>query len=202
MVASQITKGEPLVSFEADIAKALDLNVGDTVTVNVIGRNLTAKIANLRKVQWGSMDINFVMIFSPNALRKAPFNYLATLSWPDGHPSEARAEAGLLKAVAADYPTVSAINVKDALGAINGVFEKVMRAVRIAGSVTLIMGALVVAGALMAAQRRRIYEAVVLRTLGASKATHRRGPHFGISGACLVPLASSRPRSGFWPLTL
>ena len=162
-------EGEPLVSFEAGIAKALDLNVGDTVTVNVIGRNLTAKIANLRKVQWGSMDINFVMIFSPNALRKAPFNYLATLSWPDGHPSEARAEAGLLKAVAADYPTVSAINVKDALGAINGVFEKVMRAVRIAGSVTLIMGGLVVAGALMAAQRRRIYEAVILRTLGASK---------------------------------
>ena len=64
---------------------------------------------------------------------------------------------------------MSAINVKDALGAINGVFEKVMRAVRIAGSVTLIMGALVVAGALMAAQRRRIYEAVVLRTLGAAK---------------------------------
>jgi putative ABC transport system permease protein len=109
------------------------------------------------------------MIFSPNALRKAPFNYLATLSWPEGQTANAKAEADILKAVAAAYPTVSAINVKDALGAINGVFEKVMRAVRIAGSVTLIMGALVVAGALMAAQRRRIYEAVVLRTLGAAK---------------------------------
>ncbi len=162
-------EGEPLVSFEADIAKALGLAIGDTVTVNVIGRNLTARIANLRKVQWGSMDINFVMIFSQNALRKAPFNFLATLSWPEGQPPEPKAESAILKAVAAAYPTVSAINVKDALGAINSVFEKVMRAVRIAGSVTLIMGALVVAGALMAAQRRRIYEAVVLRTLGASK---------------------------------
>ncbi len=162
-------EGEPLVSFEADAAKALGLGLGDTVTVNVIGRNLTARIANLRKVQWGSMDINFVMIFSQNALRKAPFNYLATLSWPEGHAAGLKAEAAILKAVAATYPTVTAINVKDALGAINGVFEKVMRAVRIAGSVTLIMGGLVVAGALMAAQRRRIYEAVILRTLGASK---------------------------------
>ncbi len=162
-------EGDALVSFEADIAKALGLKIGDSVTVNVIGRNLTAKIANLRKVQWGSMDINFVMIFSPNALRKAPFNYLATLSWPDSTPADSKADAAVLKAVAAAYPTVSAIDVKDALGAINGVFEKVMRAVRIAGSVTLIMGALVVAGALMAAQRRRIYEAVILRILGASK---------------------------------
>jgi putative ABC transport system permease protein len=161
--------GEPLVSFEADIARALGLKTGDAVTVNVIGRNLTARIANLRKVQWGSVDINFVMIFSPNALRKAPFNYLATLGWPEGQTASAKAEADILKAVSAAYPTVSAINVKDALGAVNGVFEKVMRAVRIAGSVTLIMGALVVAGALMAAQRRRIYEAVVLRTLGAAK---------------------------------
>jgi len=162
-------EGEPLVSFEADIAKALGLKTGDTVTVNVIGRNLTARIANFRKVQWGSMDINFVMIFSQNALKKAPFNYLATTSWPEGQPPDRKAEAAMLKAVAAAYPAVSAINVKDALGAINGVFEKVMRAVRIAGSVTLIMGALVVAGALMAAQRRRIYEAVILRALGASK---------------------------------
>jgi putative ABC transport system permease protein len=123
----------------------------------------------LRKVKWGSIDINFVMIFSPNTLRQAPFNYLATLSWPEGQQPDTKAEADVMRAVAAAYPTVSAIRVRDALNAINGVFEKVMRAVRIAGSVTLIMGALVVAGALITAQRRRIYEAVVLRTLGASK---------------------------------
>lgn len=162
-------EGEPLVSFEGDIAKALDLKIGDTVTVNVLGRNITAKIANFRKVKWGSIDINFVMIFSPNTLRQAPFNYLATLSWPEGTQPDTKAEAGVMKLVAAAYPTVSAIRVRDALNAINGVFEKVMRAVRIAGSVTLVMGALVVAGALITAQRRRIYEAVVLRTLGASK---------------------------------
>ncbi|HZV20648.1 MAG TPA: FtsX-like permease family protein, partial [Hyphomicrobiales bacterium] len=162
-------EGEPLVSFEADIGKALGLKIGDTVTVNVLGRNLNAKIANFRKVKWGSMDINFVMIFSPNMLRQAPFNFLATLSWPEGQPPDIKVEAKVIKAIAAAYPTVSAIRVRDALNAIDSVFEKVMRAVRIAGSVTLAMGILVVAGALITAQRRRMYEAVVLRTLGASK---------------------------------
>jgi len=129
-------------------------------------------------VQWGSIDINFVMIFSPNTLRNAPFSYLATLTSPeaaggdksgvDSNANQIR-EENAAKAVTAAYPTISAIRVRDALNAVNGVFEKVMRAVRIAGSVTLIMGALVVAGALITAQRRRIYEAVVLRTLGASK---------------------------------
>ncbi len=160
---------EPLVSFEADIAKTLGLKIGDAVTVNVLGRNLTAKIANFRKVRWGSLDINFVMIFSPNALKQAPFTYLATLAWPAGGAPDTKAEAEAIKAVGATYPAVSAIRVRDALNAINGVFEKVMRAVRAAGAVTLVMGALVVAGALLTAQRRRIYEAVVLRTLGASK---------------------------------
>ena len=162
-------EGEPLVSFESDIAKALGLKIGDAVTVSVLGRSLTAKIANFRKVRWGSIDINFVMIFSPNALRQAPFTYLATLAWPDGRQPDTKAEAAVVKAIGATYPVVSAIRVRDALNAINGIFEKVMRAVRIAGSVTLIMGALVVAGALITAQRRRIYEAVVLRTLGAAK---------------------------------
>jgi putative ABC transport system permease protein len=162
-------EGEPLVSFEADIAKALGLKVGDMVTVNVLGRNLSAKIANFRKVRWGTIDINFVMIFSPNALRAAPFTYLATLTWPEGRAPDTVAEAAVMKALGVSYPTISAIRVRDALAAVNGIFEKVMRAVRIAGSVTLIMGALVMAGALIAAQRRRIYEAVVLRTLGASK---------------------------------
>jgi putative ABC transport system permease protein len=186
-------EGEPLVSFEADIAKALNLKIGDLVTVNVIGRNLTARIANFRKVKWGTMGINFVMIFSPNALRKAPFTYLATLSWPEDRIPDPKAESQTLRAVAAAYPTVSAIRVKDALDAVNGVFEKVMRAVRAAGSLTLIMGALVVAGALIAAQRRRVYEAVVLRTLGANKrrivAAHLL--EYGMLALCLSVIAAA-----------
>jgi putative ABC transport system permease protein len=109
------------------------------------------------------------MIFSPNALRQAPFTYLATLTWPEGQQPDTKAEANVSKAIGTAYPVVSAIRVRDALNAVNGIFEKVMRAVRVAGSVTLVMGALVIAGALITAHRRRIYEAVVLRTLGAAK---------------------------------
>ena len=70
--------GEPLVSFESENAEQLGLKIGDTVTVNVLGRNVTARIANLREVKWESLAINFVMVFSPNTLQAAPHNLLVT----------------------------------------------------------------------------------------------------------------------------
>src|SRR5690606_14486005 len=72
--------GPPLVSFAAEEARELGLSIDDTVTVNVLGRNLTATIANLREVQWESLGINFVMVFSPNTFAGAPHAWLATLS--------------------------------------------------------------------------------------------------------------------------
>ena len=160
--------GEPLVSFEADLARNLDLKVGDMITVNVLGRNLTAKISNLREVKWESLALNFVMVFSPNTLAGAPHNLLATISLPDsvGTVEEVRLARALGKA----FPAVTAIRVKEAIEAFNTVFEKVMAAVRVAGSVTLLAGALVLAGAMATAQRRRILEAVILRALGATRA--------------------------------
>src|SRR5262249_61396235 len=75
-------RGEPLVSFEADLAQKLGLKLGDTVTVNVLGRNVTAQISNLREVKWESLAINFVMLFSPNTLAGAPHNLLVTVALP------------------------------------------------------------------------------------------------------------------------
>ena len=160
--------GEPLVSFESELARNLDLKVGDMITVNVLGRNLTAKIANLREVKWESLALNFVMVFSPNTLAGAPHNLLATISLPDsvGTTEEVRLARALGKA----FPAVTAIRVKEAIEAFNTVFEKVMAAVRVAGSVTLLAGALALAGAMATAQRRRILEAVILRALGATRA--------------------------------
>lgn len=162
--------GEPLVSFEVELAEALGLSVGDTVTVNILGRNVTARIANLRTVKWESLDINFVMVFSPNTLAGAPYSYLGTLQWPEtGVERTDKAEADVIRAVAQAYPAVTAVRVRDAINAINAVLERVMTAIRAAGSVTLIMGGIVLAGALVTAQRRRIYEAVLLKTLGATR---------------------------------
>src|SRR5690606_29726445 len=85
--------GEPLVSFETELAHHLKLSVGDSVTVNVLGRNISARIANLREVHWESLGINFVMVFSPNVLRGAPHNLLATITLP---PSVSLAEEAQL----------------------------------------------------------------------------------------------------------
>ncbi len=159
--------GEPLVSFEADLAKRLKLKVGDSVTVNVLGRNLTARISNLREVKWESLAINFVMVFSPNVLKSAPHNLLATIALPAETPLTAEAAIG--RAIGKAHPATTAIRVKDAINSFNAVFAKIITAVRVAGSVTLLAGALVLAGALATAQRRRIQQAVVLKVLGATR---------------------------------
>ena len=160
--------GEPLVSFEREIAQGLGLTLGDTVTVNVLGRNVTARIANLRDVKWESLAINFVMVFSPNTLVSAPHNLLATVTLPADAPIGA--EARLAQSIGRAFPAATAIRVKDAIAQFNLIFERIMTAVRAAGAVTLIAGALVLAGALATAQRRRIKQAVILKALGATRA--------------------------------
>ena len=159
--------GEPLVSFEAELARQLGVKIGDTVTVNVLGRNITARISNLRHVNWESLAINFVLVFSPNTLAGAPHNLLATVTLPEA--TSLAAEAQVARALGKAYPTVTVIRVKDAIESFGTVLEKIMRAVRVAGSVTLAAGALVLAGALATAQRRRILEAVILKALGATR---------------------------------
>jgi putative ABC transport system permease protein len=159
--------GEPLVSFEADIARGLGLRIGDTVTVNVLGRNVTARIASLRDVRWESLTLNFVMVFSPNTLAGAPHNLLATITLPKD--ASLAAEAKLVREMGKTFPSTTAIRVKDAIAAFNVVFQRVMTAVRAAGSVTLLAGMLVLAGALATAQSRRIKQAVILKTLGATR---------------------------------
>lgn len=160
-------KGPPLVSFEGEIAKKLGLGIGDKVTVNVLGRNVEATIANLRDVNWESLALNFIMVFSPNTLEAAPHNVLATLRLP--HGTSRATETAMVRDLGKSYPAVTAIRVRDAIDQFNKIFARVMVAVKVAGSVTLAAGALVLAGALAAAQRRRILEAVVLKTIGARR---------------------------------
>ena len=159
--------GEPLVSLEAEIAKGLGLKLGDTVTVNVLGRNVTARIANLREVRWESLSLNFVLVFSPNTLKGAPHNLLATVTLPK--EAALATEAKLAQAIGRAFPASTAIRVKDAIEAFGVIFARVMVAVRSAGSVTLVAGALVLAGALATAQRRRIQQAAILKALGATR---------------------------------
>ena len=182
--------GPPLVSFEGEIAKGLGLKIGDTVTVNVLGRNVEARIANLRDVKWESLALNFVLVFTPNTLQGAPHKVLATLTLPKDAPLAL--EASLARDIGKAFPAVTAIRVKDALNQFTAVFVRIMTAIRVAGSITLAAGALVLAGALATAQRRRIKQAVILKTLGA---TRRRilTTHFveyGILAICTALIAT------------
>jgi putative ABC transport system permease protein len=160
--------GEPLVSLESRTAHDLDLKIGDTVTVNVLGRDVTAKIANLRSVDWENLGINFVMVFSPGIFDGAPHTDIATLTFADG--GTATEESALIKALADGFPTVTAVRVKDALDAVGALVGNLVLALRGASSITLIAAALVLGGALAASQRFRIYDAVVLKTFGATRA--------------------------------
>lgn len=160
--------GEPLVSFSAEEARELGLKIGDMVTVNVLGRNITAKIANFRNVEWESLSINFVMVFSPNTFAGAPHAWLATVIDPGATPDE---EATVLKAVTNAYPTITSVRVKDALDIVNGLLGQLATAIRAAAAVALVASVLVLAGALAAGNRARIHDAVVLKTLGATRAT-------------------------------
>jgi putative ABC transport system permease protein len=160
-------RGPPLVSFEKKIADGLGLKLGDPILVNVLGRNIEARIANLRAVNWENLGINFVMVFSPNTFAGAPHTDIATLTYPGG--GTAAEETALLKAVGGVFPAVTTVRVKDAIEAVGDIVRNLVLAVRGASVVALLAAIMVLGGALAAGHRDRIYDAVVLKTLGATR---------------------------------
>jgi putative ABC transport system permease protein len=159
--------GPPLVSFEKKIADGLKLKIGDEVVVNVLGRDITATIGNMRTVDWQSLGINFVLVFSPNAFKGAPHTHIATLT--ETHPDPG-GDARIIKSVADAFPMVTSVRVREALETIGTVVTNLVLAIRGASAVTLISAILVLGGALAAGHRHRVYDAVILKTLGATRA--------------------------------
>ena len=160
-------QGPPRVSFEKKVADGLGLKLGDTVTVNVLGRILNARIANLRALDWQSLGINFVMVFSPGTFRDAPHTDIATLTYPGG--STGAEEIALLKAIADDFPSVTTVRVRDALDAVGHVVTNLVLGLRGATALTLVVALLVLGGALASGHQNRVHDAVVLKVLGASR---------------------------------
>jgi putative ABC transport system permease protein len=159
--------GPPLVSMEKKIADGMKLKIGDEIVVNVLGRDIPAKIANLRNVDWQGLGINFVLVFSPNAFKGAPHTHVATLS--ETHPNPA-GDARIIKQVADAFPMVTSVRVREALDTVGTVITNLTLAIRGASAVTLISAILVLGGALAAGHRHRVYDAVILKTLGATRA--------------------------------
>jgi putative ABC transport system permease protein len=159
--------GPPLVSIEKKIADGLKLKVGDQIVVNVLGRDIPATISNMRTVDWQSLGMNFVLVFSPNAFKGAPHTHVATLT--EAHPDPG-GDARIIKSVADAFPMVTSVRVREALDTIGTVVTNLVLAIRGASTVTLISAVLVLGGALAAGHRHRVYDAVILKTLGATRA--------------------------------
>ncbi|MEZ5670419.1 MAG: FtsX-like permease family protein [Alphaproteobacteria bacterium] len=179
--------GPPLISFSADLANGFGIGVGDSLTYNVLGREMTATVANLREIEWGTLQLNFTTIFSPGVLDAAPHTLLATVqATPD-------AELPLERAVTDALPNVSAIRVRDALDTANQVLTNIALAVTATAAITLVAGALVLAGAVAAGHRRRVYDAVVLKVLGATRGQVSRAflVEYGLLGIATAVVAAA-----------
>ncbi len=155
--------GAPLLSLDADLATGFGVGLGDTITLNVLGREITAQIASLRRIEWRAVPFDFAMILSPAALAGAPHSDIAAVYAPEN------AEAALERAVTDRFASVTAIRTREALSAVTGLLDRIAWAIRAAAALTLAAGALVLAGAVAADRRRRTFEAVVFKVLGATR---------------------------------
>jgi putative ABC transport system permease protein len=160
-------KGPPLVSLEKKIADGLKLKIGDEIVVNVLGREIPAKIGNLRTIDWQGLGINFVLVFSPGTFKGAPHSHIATLTEARPDPAD---DARIIKQVADAFPMVTSVRVREALETVGTVVSNLALAIRGASAVTLISAILVLGGALAAGHNHRVYDAVILKTLGATRA--------------------------------
>jgi putative ABC transport system permease protein len=160
-------QGPPLVSIEKKIADGLKLKLGDEIVVNVLGRDIPAHIGNMRNIDWQGLGINFVLVFSPNAFRGAPHTHVATLT--QEHPDSA-GDARIIKRVADAFPMITSVRVREVMETVGSVISNLALAIRGASAVTLISAILVLGGALAAGHRHRVYDAVILKTLGATRA--------------------------------
>ena len=156
--------GPPQISFAAEEAEEIGLNLGDEITFNVLGRDITATITSFRDVDFSTAGIGFVMTLNPTALQGAPHTFISTVY------AEPEAEAQILRDLADAYPNITAIRVRDAIDRVAELLEGIGAAIRWGAAATLLTGFLVLIGAAAAGEGARTYEAAVLKTLGASRA--------------------------------
>ena len=156
--------GPPLMSITQDMARDFDLNIGDKVTMNILGRDITAEIANMRQVTWESFRINFVFVISPGVLDQAPHSWIATTKSPSQQSA-----SQIEKQVTAQFNNISAVSVKQAVATAHKVISLLGSAIQLTAFVTLLSGLAVLAGTVANSEAQRFSDAVILKTLGATR---------------------------------
>jgi putative ABC transport system permease protein len=186
--------GPPQISVYKDVAEIFALKPGDRMTINVLGRDIEAEVANIRDIDWGTFEMNFTLIMSPKPLSAAPHTWLATVKVP------AAGEMALQKAVTEAFPNVTTVRLRDALETVNALLSQIGTAVRSTAGVTLLAGALVLAGAVVAGHRRRIYDSVVLKVLGATRGDILRAflIEYGLLGLLTAVIACALGSVAAW----
>jgi putative ABC transport system permease protein len=156
--------GPTLISLDQAIADGTGLKIGDSMTLNVLGRIFEGRIASLRKVDFTSGGQNFVLVLSPGLIDKAPHAFLATVRIA---PEQ---ENAMYMAVTDRFPNISTVRVKDAIQQVQNLLTSLAQGVSAASLVTILAGLLVLAGAIAAGSRARLYDATILKVLGATRA--------------------------------
>ncbi len=155
--------GAPAISLDEDMARGLGLALGDTLTFNILGREVTAQIRNLRRIDWSDFGINYYVVFAPGTLENAPQTHLATATFTP------EAEETAYRTITDKFANVSAVRVKDVIEAASRILGQIAAAAAGTAGITILAGVLVLAGAVAAGHRRRVYDAVILKVLGATR---------------------------------
>ncbi|WP_375254444.1 ABC transporter permease [Yoonia sp.] len=155
--------GPPQISFAAEEAAEMGLNLGDTLTVNVLGRDITGEVTSFRNVSWEDAGIGFVLAMNESALAGAPHSWISTVY------AKEEAEAAILRDLATAYPNITAIRIRDAIDQVIELVGGISAATRYGALITLVTGFLVLIGAAAAGERARTFESAVLKTLGAQR---------------------------------
>lgn len=156
--------GPPLVSFDAEAARILGVGLGDTLTVSVLGREITARIASLRKINWDTMGLNYILVFSPGIVSAAPHSLAATITM------DTRKDGAVTRDLLAAFPGISVIAVGQIIAQVGEIMTQMSAAIVSAASVAILAGIAVLVGAIAASRQARSYDSVILKTLGATRA--------------------------------
>lgn len=177
--------GPPKLAIYKDIADAFAIGPGDRMAINILGRDVEAEVAVVRDIDFSTVGINFTLVFSPGVLEGAPQTWLATVR------TTPEAELAVQRAVTQRFSNITVVRVKEALETVNGILGNIGLAVRVTAAVTLVAGTLVLAGAIAAGHRRRVYDSVVLKVLGATRSTVARAflLEYGLLGLITAAIA-------------
>ena len=155
--------GHPQISFSFNEAQEIGLNLGDKITLNLMGRDLTGEITSFRDVDFSTMGINFLMVFNPGALELAPHSHIATVY------ANKTAEAQLSRSIANSFPNITAVPVRETILTIKKIINSLADTMKWGALITILMGFAVIIGTAAASERNRMREAAILKTLGATR---------------------------------